>query len=68
MKFKKWIIEFIDVNLPIGDLARDISSDKNFPAVNSYKVILSHLESERASDSAIQTFESVWKFYEASAL
>jgi len=66
MTFKKWILEFNDVKLPIGDLAKDISSDKNFPKVNSYEVILSHLESARASDAAIETFENVWKFYVSS--
>ena len=31
MKFYDWILRFQDVNLPIGDLARDIKADQHFP-------------------------------------
>ncbi|HIT17493.1 MAG TPA: hypothetical protein IAD04_03855 [Candidatus Caccosoma faecigallinarum] len=31
MKFYDWILKFDKVDLPIGDLARDIENDANFP-------------------------------------
>lgn len=31
MKFYDWILRFQDVNLPIGNLARDIKADQHFP-------------------------------------
>ncbi|MBO8440838.1 MAG: hypothetical protein IAA89_00070 [Firmicutes bacterium] len=31
MKFYDWILKFDKVDLPIGDLARDIKNDANFP-------------------------------------
>lgn len=31
MNFYDWILRFKEVNLPIGDLARDIDADQHFP-------------------------------------
>lgn len=31
MSFYDWLQEFVDVNLPIGDFAKDAKADKTFP-------------------------------------
>ena len=31
MTFYDWILKFQEVDLPIGDLARDIKTDRHFP-------------------------------------
>ncbi|MDB1104726.1 MULTISPECIES: YozE family protein [Lentilactobacillus] len=31
MSFYDWLQEFVDVNLPIGDFAKDAKTDKTFP-------------------------------------
>lgn len=31
MSFYNWLMKFSDVDLPIGDFARDAAEDKNFP-------------------------------------
>jgi uncharacterized protein YozE (UPF0346 family) len=66
MKFKIWISYFQDVELPIGDLARDIRDDENFPDTNDYKKILKYLKSCTENDTIINIFKSVWKYYSES--
>jgi uncharacterized protein YozE (UPF0346 family) len=63
MKFNTWLKEFKDVDRPIGDLAKDILGDKNFPNTSDHDAILSYLESHGAIPDAIDTFEYVYRFY-----
>nr|DAX81387.1 MAG TPA: YozE [Caudoviricetes sp.] len=66
MTFKKWINKFIEVDLPIGDLSRDIKRDETFPDTNDKEKIISYLESKRVSDIVLSTFNDVWDFYKKS--
>jgi hypothetical protein len=66
LTFKKWIDKFIEVDLPIGDLSRDIKRDKAFPDTNNREKIISYLESKRAPDIVLSTFNNVWDFYKKS--
>ena len=63
--FAKWIMRYKEDNSPIGDLARDISDDKDFPKTKSKKKILEYLESKDACDGAISAFISAWEAYTA---
>ena len=63
MKFKKWVVKFNEVHLPIGDLARDIMNDDAFPESNDYDAMLDYLENIHASDQAIQTFENAFAYF-----
>lgn len=66
--FKKWLANFEQVDLPIGDLAKDVAADKSFPDSDNKDEILSYLQSSsvHASLAALETFETVWDFYQAS--
>ena len=66
MTFKKWINKFIEVDLPIGDLSRDIKRDATFPDTKDKEKIISYLESKRASSIVLSTFNDVWDFYKKS--
>jgi uncharacterized protein YozE (UPF0346 family) len=61
--FRTWILHFVDVDLPIGDLASDIKNDPEFPRANKKEVILEYLRSRQAIPEAIQTFEDAWDYY-----
>jgi len=61
--FKKWLLYFTEVKLPIGDLARDVAMDKNFPDSNDYKNLIEYLEDHSAGDLQIDVFNRCWKFY-----
>ncbi|BFH59416.1 YozE family protein [Paenibacillus azoreducens] len=64
--FKTWIKNFKGVDLPIGDLAEDISKDTFFPDGDDFSDIHAYI-CERANDPAvIETFVLVWNFYQAS--
>ncbi|MBF0709758.1 sterile alpha motif-like domain-containing protein [Gemella sp. GL1.1] len=66
MTFKNWILEFIDVNLPIGDLAKDVNFDNNFPNTSDKEVISEYLQNQGAFKDALETFEHSWKLYSSS--
>lgn len=67
LTFKEWIIKFVGVNLPIGDIAADIAEDKDFPNVKDYQTIIEYLERHNSSDSFIRVFEYSFKmFYEST--
>lgn len=61
--FKSWIRNFVSVDLPIGDLAKDVMSDSDFPNDDCFSKIYSHLTVRHASLEALETFILVWNFY-----
>lgn len=65
--FKTWIANFKGVDLPIGDLAEDISKDKGFPDEDYFLEIWEHISSKCGSDPEIlETFALAWNYYLAS--
>lgn len=64
--FRTWIANFETVDLPIGDLARDISTDSDFPDDDDFELIYDHLRHKSASHAALETFVLVWNFYISS--
>lgn len=66
MDFKIWIHHFKDVDRPIGDLAKDIAGDKEFPSKNDRKLIRDYLEKKadyRAQEAVLETFDNAWSYY-----
>jgi uncharacterized protein YozE (UPF0346 family) len=59
MTFKEWLGYFKEVDLPIGDLARDVYNDDNFPDSNDPDVLHDYL----LSTVAIDTFEDAFCYY-----
>lgn len=63
MTFKKFILHFSKVNLPIGDLANDIEGDKEFPDSNNYTELRNYLELHNACPQALDTFDNAFEYY-----
>ncbi|WP_422122942.1 YozE family protein [Planococcus sp. X10-3] len=63
LTFKQWLLKFNEVDLPIGDAAREVAADPNFPETKSYKEIFNYLEDARASDGWMRTYKEAFKFY-----
>jgi hypothetical protein len=64
--FKAWLLNFKGVDLPIGDLAEDVSTDASFPD-DDFGEILEHLIDKSRNDSEVlQTFYEAWSFYQLS--
>lgn len=62
--FYDWMMEKLDVDSPIGDLANDMKCDKNFPFDGNKKDIERHLDRVGACDGAFRAFNKAWKEYE----
>ena len=61
--FKEWLNEFKEVDRPIGDLAKDILNDLDFPDTDNKNKILSYLELKNVDPIVIGTFKDVWEAY-----
>ena len=47
MSFYKWLLKFEDVDLPIGDVAKHVKDDENFPKESDdYKELNTYMLSE----------------------
>jgi uncharacterized protein YozE (UPF0346 family) len=63
--FTTWLKRRKDQRNAIGDLARDVSLDPNWPSRSGKKGQLAYLEECNAIPAAIETFERAWAEYEA---
>lgn len=61
--FVFWL--YWDIDSPLGDLARDMASDKYFPRLsNDREEILRYVENMASFDGPIRAFKILWKRYE----
>ena len=64
MYFYDFIIKkHINRNTPLGDLARDIAEDCEFPKEGDKTTISNHLRDHRADFHCLDTFEKAWNAY-----
>ncbi|MCI7152124.1 YozE family protein [Flavonifractor plautii] len=65
--FKTWILRFQGVDLPIGDLADDVTKDPDFPEEDYFDELLAHIQ-EKSHNNAdvVETFVLAWGYYLAS--
>lgn len=65
MNFYTWMMEkHLRTDAPIGDLARDMRSDLEFPYDGDKEEIAEYLEDCGACDACMDTFEEAWERYE----
>ncbi len=64
MTFVDWLSRHVNRDTPLGDLARDVSRDKEFPMSNSKEDIRNHLHRKNACQDAISTFNQAWASYQ----
>ncbi|MET7691008.1 YozE family protein [Streptomyces sp. NPDC005483] len=63
--FTAWLQTHADQRNAIGDLARDVSTDPDWPSHKGRQGQLDYLEECGAIDAAIETLERAWAQYEA---
>lgn len=64
MTFKTWILKnYLNEDSPIGDLAGDIKTDKNFPDTNNYERVLNYLKSRSACRECVAVFKKAYQIY-----
>jgi uncharacterized protein YozE (UPF0346 family) len=65
--FYSWLLQFKNDDTAIGDLARDASSDGEFPRRSiSYRYLKKYLESKHACDAAMNVFKEAFAQYKAT--
>ncbi len=64
MCFKKWLKQFEKVDHALGDLAKDVATDKTFPErLSSLDSLTEYLYSKNASEAAVTTAQNAFIFY-----
>lgn len=64
MSFYRWILKkHINTMAPVGDLARDMKEDNEFPRNGGKKVIKKYLEDCRACSGYMDAFDEAWAEY-----
>ena len=62
--YKCMIMNFLEDDSPLGDLARDMKSDRDFPKFSvTYDRIMNHLERCAACSDCFDTFNEGWNRY-----
>ena len=65
--FKIWLARFRHVDLPIGDLSKELLSRYDFPEDGSYSEMLDYITSKLGHNpNIIEAFETSWNFYLAT--
>ncbi|WP_329057257.1 sterile alpha motif-like domain-containing protein [Streptomyces sp. NBC_01453] len=65
MSFTAWLKTHANQSSAIGDLARDVSADPEWPSRSGRQGQLDYLEGRSAVAGAIQALERAWTQYEA---
>lgn len=64
--FVTWLKNFEEVDLPIGDFAKDICYDENFPGGDYSTEILEYLSNKGIDEDQMLEFLAIWNFYISS--
>ena len=65
MKFYTWMMrKHLRTKAPVGDLARDMERDRQFPKDGDRASIRKYLEDNDADSKCLDAFEKVWRKYE----
>ncbi len=68
MNFYTWMMKkHINTKAPVGDLARDMKEDREFPRDGNKEAVRRYLESGGACSGCMDAFERAWKKYEREA-
>jgi uncharacterized protein YozE (UPF0346 family) len=64
MSFYRWILKkHINTMAPVGDLARDMKEDSEFPREGGKKIIRQYLEACHACSGCMDAFDEAWAEY-----
>lgn len=65
MNFYRWMMKkHLKTKAPMGDLARDMKGDKEFPRNGNQEEILEYLESQNACLGCMTACREAWAEYE----
>ena len=62
--FKRWLEIYEDENSPVGDFARDVIVDEDFPIIQTKEFVKKYLIKNNASYRTMVIFYKVWDEFE----
>ena len=63
MNFKQWLAQFKTNDTPLGDLARDVQDDRNFPLQGDEISFTMYLQEKKASKECMEVFGEAFERY-----
>jgi hypothetical protein len=58
--FRRWLDQFSRDESAIGDLARDVAADPDWPVPTDLELIFLHMAELDASDNALEALRAAW--------
>ncbi|EJR72002.1 YozE family protein [Bacillus cereus] len=63
LTYKEWLLQFKEIDLPIGDMATAIELDAHFPNTNDYESIQEYVKTNPTLHGFIRVFEYSFKMF-----
>jgi uncharacterized protein YozE (UPF0346 family) len=67
LSFTDWLARHRTTQSAIGDLARDVAADSDWPGGHSYRKLRDYLDEAGAIPAALDTFEVAWTMWALEA-
>lgn len=58
--FRAWLVQFEDEKTALGDLARDVAADSDFPRTGGSRAMRAYLEDVGANDRVFDVLDRAW--------
>lgn len=68
MTFNQWLSNQTTRRDPIGDLARDVKTDSEWPSRKTLAGLQSYLEKQHAGEGAIKALKAAWQEWQKTEL
>ena len=65
--FKEWLLNFIDTDTNLGDLAVDIKKDSTFPDSSDKETLMTYIQQRTRNESVHNTLSAAIDLYNAAS-
>lgn len=65
--FKEWLLNFIDTDTNLGDLAKDVKKDRSFPDCSDKDTLMKYIESRTPNEIVHRTLSAAIDLYIAAS-
>lgn len=66
--FKEWLLNFVDTDTNLGDLANDVRRDRSFPDSSDKDVLMAYIERRTTNTCVHKTLSAAIDLYNAAEL
>ena len=65
--FKEWLLNFIDTDTNLGDLATDVKRDSTFPDSSDKEILMGYIRKRTPNKSVYDTLSATIDLYNAAS-